>query len=371
MIYLMSSQDGDVPLLAKTVAGNTSDKKLFRERLKELQEQIQAGEITYFVADSELYTKETIGIISSSMKWITRVPEKLLEAKQIIQHSEPLEELDLGYFGKEFTSEYGEIKQRWLLVYSEQAYAREAKTMKKQIQKEKEKANRELKRWSCTDFDCGEDAKKALLQWGKKLKYHTLEEINLTSRRINIRKGRPKAEDPLIQHYRIGAALKEDSNKIDVILKSKGRFIIATNELDSTQLRSQELLSNYKGQQSVERGFRFLKEPAFMTPSVFLKSQKRIVALAVVMCLCLLVYTIAQRYLRQRLEKARTSIPNQLGKPTCTPTMRWIFQLFEGVHLLVHKTLDGIKEIILNMNPLRCHILAILGPPFQKIYSSS
>ena len=137
MIYLMSSQDGDVPLLAKTVAGNTSDKKLFRERLKELQEQIQAGEITYFVADSELYTKETIGIISSSMKWITRVPEKLLEAKQIIQHSEPLEELDLGYFGKEFTSEYGEIKQRWLLVYSEQAYAREAKTMKKQIQKEK------------------------------------------------------------------------------------------------------------------------------------------------------------------------------------------------------------------------------------------
>ena len=123
-------------------------------------------------------------------------------------------------------------------------------------------------------------------------------------------------------------------------MKSKGRFIIATNELDSTQLRSQELLSNYKGQQSVERGFRFLKEPAFMTPSVFLKSQKRIVALAVVMCLCLLVYTIAQRYLRQRLEKARTSIPNQLGKPTCTPTMRWIFQLFEGVHLLVHKTLD-------------------------------
>ncbi len=60
MIYLMSSQDGDVPLLAKTVAGNTSDKKLFRERLKELQPQVQAGEPTYFVADSELYTQETM-----------------------------------------------------------------------------------------------------------------------------------------------------------------------------------------------------------------------------------------------------------------------------------------------------------------------
>ncbi len=75
-----------------------------------------------------------------------------------------------------------------------------------------------------------------------------------------------------------------------------------------------------------------------MTSSVFLKSQERIIALAVVMCLCLLVYMIAQRYLRARLEQARASIPNQLGKATRTPTMRWIFQLFEGIHVLIHKT---------------------------------
>src|SRR5208337_1883631 len=75
MIYLMSSQDGDVPLLAKTVAGNTSDKQLFRERLKELQGQIRAGEHVYFVADSALYTRTTIKDLSSSMKWITRVSE--------------------------------------------------------------------------------------------------------------------------------------------------------------------------------------------------------------------------------------------------------------------------------------------------------
>ena len=47
---------------------------------------------------------------------------------------------------------------------------------------------------------------------------------------------------------------------------------------------------------------------------------------------------IAQRYLRQRLEQAKASVPNQLNKPTRTPTMRWIFQLFEGVHPLIRKT---------------------------------
>lgn len=43
----------------------------------------------------------------------------------------------------------------------------------------------------------------------------------------------------------------------------------------------------------VERGFRFLQHPFFMTSSVFLKNQERIVSLVRVMCLCLLVSTIA------------------------------------------------------------------------------
>lgn len=371
MIYLMSSQDGDVPLLAKTVAGNTSDKKLFRERLKELQQQIREGENTYFVADSALYNRKTLETISSSMKWITRVPENLSDAKRVLQSLDSLKELEPGYAGKELISEYGGVKQRWLLVYSEQAYLRGEKTLKKRVQKEKEQALRELKRWSRLDFDCEKDAREALSRWGKKLKYHALAGITVMSKRVKDGKGRPRADAPMIYRYRITGVLKKEPMRIADALRTKGRFLIATNELDSTRLTSQELLQNYKGQQSVERGFRFLKEPAFMTSSVFLKSQKRIVALAVVMCLCLLVYTIAQRYLRNRLQQARDSVPNQLGKATRTPTMRWIFQLFEGVHLLIHRTRSKTKEMILNMNPIRSYILSILGPQFEKIYSNS
>jgi len=67
----------------------------------------------------------------------------------------------------------------------------------------------------------------------------------------------------------------------------------------------------------------------------------------------LLVYTLAQRYLRQKLMALSTSVPHQLGKPTKRSTIRWIFQIFEGEHVLLHRTLDGIKEIILNVNPMR------------------
>lgn len=370
MIYLMSSQDGDVPLLAKTVAGNSSDKALFQERLKELQKQIREGEDAYFIADSALYTQKTITTISESMKWITRVPETLSEAKKLVQYADPLEELETGYSGKEFVSEYGEVQQRWLLVYSEQAYLRESKTLEKQIQKEKDLATRELTRWSRTKFDCEIDAREALARWGKKLKYHVLDEIRIISKRVKQGKGRPRADAHEVYRHCMTAVLKKEASRVEMILKTKGRFIVATNELDTARLTTKELLMNYKGQQSVERGFRFLKKPAFMTSSVFLKSQKRIVALGMVMCLCLLVYMIAQRYLRQRLEAARDTIPNQLGKPTLTPTMRWVFQLFEGVHVLIRRTVSGLEEIVLNLNAVRSHILRILGPRFQKMYSS-
>lgn len=119
------------------------------------------------------------------------------------------------------------------------------------------------------------------------------------------------------------------------------------------------------------RGFQFLKEPAFMTPSVYLKSQKRIVTLAMIMRLCLLVYMIAQRYLRQSLERDKACVPNQLGKETQRPTIRWIFQLFEGAHLLIRTAQGKTEEIILNMNPIRSHVLAVLGPQFEKIYANN
>lgn len=369
MIYLMSSQDGDVPLLAQTVAGNSSDKKLFRENLTALKEQIKEGSSCYFVADSALYTGETLREISSQMKWITRVPERIAEAKKWILSNQEMEEIEPGYFVSELSSQYSDIQQRWLLVFSQQAQEREKQTLEKNIAKDLKTKQVEVNKYSAQDFDCEEDARKTLERWAKKLKYHKLENIEIASKKHKQGKGRPRADEIVEKKYRIKATLIEDEEKIVKALSTKGKFIVATNELDREKLTNKEMLLNYKEQQSVERGFRFLKDPFFMTSSVFLKKQERIVALGMIMCLCLLVYTIAQRYVRKKLESLQETIPNQLGKPTRKPTMRWIFQIFEGVHLLLKKRGSSIEEIVLNMNHTRNHILMILGPPFQKIYS--
>jgi transposase len=374
MISLISSQDGDVPLLAQTVAGNTSDKTHFKDTLMSLKSQIaEETGAHYFVADSALYSADTVKEISGSMKWITRVPERIGAASELIYaySKKDLKQIVGGYFGIEVCSIYAGIPQRWLLVYSEQAYEREKKTVTKRAEKELKEKNKEIKALGLKEFNCEFDAKQELNDIEKKLKYHKLEEIEIVQKTVKSGRGRPKKTDLPSIKYKTTVKLVADEIKIAHVLEGKGKFIIATNELDDKALSAEALLGNYKGQQSVERGFRFLKDPLFMTSSVFLKKDTRINALGMVMCLCLLVYTLAQRYLRQKLIESSATILNQLGKPTNRPTMRWVFQIFEGVHVLIHHTAEGIKEIVLNLNPIRWHILQVLGSPFEKIYTGA
>jgi len=87
------------------------------------------------------------------------------------------------------------------------------------------------------------------------------------------------------------------------------------------------MLNYYKGQQVVERGFRFLKDKSFHASEFFLKKEERIEALAMIMVLCLLIYSYAEWKLRRKLKEAgKVSLINSKNRLK-KPTMRWIFQL--------------------------------------------
>jgi len=89
------------------------------------------------------------------------------------------------------------------------------------------------------------------------------------------------------------------------------------------------MLKYYKGQDRVEKGFRFLKSDTFSVSKVYLKNKSRIEALTMRMVLCLMIYAIAEWKLRIKLEEENETVPDQKGKPTKRPTMRWIFFKFQ------------------------------------------
>lgn len=71
-----------------------------------------------------------------------------------------------------------------------------------------------------------------------------------------------------------------------------------------------------------------------MASSFFVKKPQRVEALLFIMTLCLTVYAALEYKLSQQLERQGQTLPNQLGKPITNPTMRWIFALFTGIHIL-------------------------------------
>ncbi|MEO0971278.1 MAG: IS1634 family transposase, partial [Cyanobacteria bacterium J06639_18] len=113
-----------------------------------------------------------------------------------------------------------------------------------------------------------------------------------------------------------------------------------------------------------ERGFRFIKDPLFFADSIFLKSPERIQAMAMIMGLCLLVYTLAQRQIRKALSASKCTIKNQLGKAINNPTMRLIFQRFQSIHLV--KFNDEIS--ISNLTSERKYILSFLPDNCRYYY---
>jgi transposase len=373
VLSLVVNGPASIPLWMEPLDGNSSDKTSFHETIKhvlDFKQQIKLAQDFRWVADSALYSKEHL-LKTSDYRWVCRVPETVKPAKELV--GRPAIEFtwqthDKGYKTASFSSTYGGQPQRWLLVFSEQAYAREKKTLDKKLAKQEQALTKALWHLGNEVFNCQEDAKKAIDRLKKQYPLHIITHHCEAIERY-AKRGKPKAEDAKqIKGYQVKAHHEPYTAAIEPLLLSKGRFILATNELNYDTYPDEQLLSDYKDQQGVERGFRFLKDPWFMVDSIFLKLPRRIEALMMVMTLCLMVYNIAQYRLRQTLKEKEETLPNQLGKPVQNPTVRWLFQCMEGISIVYLQSDKTTKALITGLTPLRKKIIRLFGPTACRLY---
>ena len=365
MIDLIVSGDGDVPLFLKVGDGNEADKAVFGQIAREFQKQVDFDSL--IVGDSALYSKENLKLIRE-MRWLSRVPLSIKEAQELVDSISEKELTDAeipGYSWRETISNYGGIEQRWLLVESQARKESDLKKLEKKIEQEKNSAQEKIRQLSRREFENRAVALAIAKGLSDSLKYHQLTEIKVNLIPPESQWSKLKSKDDLpFQSYQVQAELELNLAAIERLKKRAGRFVLATNDLEKKRLSSEDILKKYKGQQAPERGFSFLKDPCFFAHSVFLKSPHRIEVMAMLMGLCLLVYTIGQRQLRLNLKQQETGLKNQLGKLTDRPTLRWIFQNFQGIHLL--RIQDNQK--ISNLTDERRNILRFFPKPCQEYY---
>lgn len=362
MMSLATADVHGIPIGLQLLSGNTSDKESLIQQIKEVLHQLDGAEKTegMYIADSGAYSEENMNMLNR-IGWIARVPETSTNAKEAVQ-KEP--DKLCGEENRQWweqTVMIGDRKERWLVVRTAEGMARCLTSSKRKAEKDQVRYEKRLAKLST--YSCEADAQKALDELGQSLPKWITVEGHLRSIARYSERGRPvKGAVPTQVQWTIEGTVQIVEAEVEREAKRLAWFIVATNLMG---LPAEEILRLYQEQSSVERGWGFIKDPLFLASSVFVKKPERVMALGFIMVCCLLLYRLAEYRVRSVLAQRQETVPNQKGQPTARPTMRWIFQCFEGIHLL---TLDS-SPLIVGVTDFHRHILSLLGPLYEQLYA--
>jgi Transposase len=166
---------------AKVLSGNADDKTFNQENIADAAELLDRLHVDksdfYYIADSALFSKDNIQKMKAAkMKFITRMPDNVKEAKALIEKGfgengkkvvyRNAHNKDVGYVVEESTGVYQGHALKYAVVYSTALEPAKVKSTEKKVQTEKDRLDREIRNYQKRIFACVEDAEReiALIQ---------------------------------------------------------------------------------------------------------------------------------------------------------------------------------------------------------------
>jgi transposase len=373
-----------LPLRLGVRDGNTSDST---ETPVAIEECLALGldRVRGIVADSKAYSKRTLGLcLEKRMGLITLVPRTCavrqeLEAWGQQQGNLPLllekpgrirQEPLRQWHGQsivrqvEVEDTQGQVRReaiRFLVVHSSQLAEQVAAAYAAAQVKEAERVAEHIQRVEARWFACVADAEAAIAEykgrgqgrrgrrprpWRSHALHYRVEAVS--QRRKRTQCGRPpQTEVPqAVVRYR----LRVEADTLTPPADTYGWLVLATT-LPPEVCADTELLQLYHEQHTtVEPGFRWIKNPAAISP-VWLEKPERIAALAMLTVVGLLVYAVIQQQVRSYLRDHNQQLPGNKG-PTATPTAAVVFSLFALVTLV---QFQGAQQLDLQVHGWQAH----------------
>jgi transposase len=372
LLSLGVSGDGGLPLRLGVRDGNTSDNV---ETLLAIEECLRLGleGVQGIVADSKAYSRRTLGLcLEQEIGLVTLVPRPCavrqeLEAWGQQQPALPLlvekpgctqDEACRRWHGQsvirqvEVEDSEGHVAQaalRFVVVHSSQLAQQQTQTYAATQANEAETLADHVKHVEARQFACLADAEAAIAEyegWGqgrrgrrpRPWRYHAVRYriVSATRRMRRARRGRPAKTDspPMEACYRLIVEVESL-----VIPEEENGWTVLATTVSAERCADGEILQAYQKQHTtVEPGFRWIKNPAAISP-VWLEKPEWIAALAMLTVIGLLVYTVIQRQVRLYLRIHDQQLPGNKGE-TATPMATVVLSLFAPV-AVVHLRLGN------------------------------
>jgi transposase len=373
ILSLGVSGDGGIPLRMGLHDGNRSDTVDVPHAIEQ-SAALGLDGLRGLVADSKAYTPRTLGLCrETGMGLVTLVPRTCAIRQEVEQWGQQQASLPLllekpgrrrleaprRWYGHSVTRQVevedseGQVTlapMRFVAVYSTQLAQRHAEAYTTQQQKEAKSLATHIAQVEARQFACQADAQGAIAAYegrgpGRRgrpatpWRYHEVryEVTSHRQRQKRTQRGRPrKGEKPQEETV---YQLKVTTQALAAPVATFGWLVLATT-IDESICRDAEIVRAYRDQTTtVERGFRWIKNPAAIHP-VWLEKRERIAALAMLTVVGLLVYGLIQRQVRQYLQEHEETIPGNKGE-TDTPTATVVFESLTTL-IRLELSVDGV-----------------------------
>jgi len=365
---------------AKVLSGNTDDKTYNKENIADTAKLLDKLPVDrnnfYYIADSALFGEEILNKMKEAkMKFITRVPDNIKEAKVLIEKGVGENEKkvvytnahnkDVEYYVTENTGTYRGHALKYATVYSTAIEPAKVKSTEKKVLAEEEKLVGEIKKYKDRKFACLEDAEReiALISEKRLLKAH-FHNLTVSAEPLTTKKqGRPfldPAKNTLKTEYQLCFSSQRDEDKVKEHIRKQSTFILTSNDL---ALSAETMLLEYKTQSSVEKRFQQLKNPHFVN-TLYLKKTKRIEALAYLILLTIMILSVMEQVVRKGLKEENETVVGTGQKIKKQPTQSMILRIFYNT-LYQYYVVDGrtVRRLIKPLNDSQAKIIRYLGIP--------
>ena len=346
LIYGQMTTEHGIPLLTKTMNGNTSDVEYNQLAVKMAADLFKSfGNASgVYIADSKLMTGDNLHLMMSDevkIRFISRVPanfDKRLEERIVTKSYH--EEAAWEYIGVLAENETEGACEYWIQQWKEAVHgypmnlvcvksSAGMQRVSRKVSKLTERMQDGIKDLEKKVFACRADAEKDFVGFSKSQKncLHILEPEYHETKHINRGRGRPakNAESTKTRsEWRVQVIDKGiDADAYSRFVQAEEAFVLATNDCE---MDGRTVLEQYKGQMVVENEFRALKEPA-LVKAVFLKKPERVQALMFIVSVSLLVRALIQYRLRRGVKELtgeRPRVGRNGGKLQDNPTYNFL-----------------------------------------------
>lgn len=156
------------------------------------------------------------------------------------------------------------------------------------------------------------------------------------------RRGRPRKDEAVpdvVTQYRVAIEILPPIDEtLEAWRQREATFVLMTDIRDEQRLPDEAVLRLYKEQGEVEGRFRHLKSPYHVGP-IFLHRPERVHAFGYVMLLSLLLYSVFEYIIREKMAKETEPLILSGGRKSFRPTGNSLLDMFDDIftaHVMVN-----------------------------------